>query len=105
MYHVICPNVLGIRPSGPVCAPGVPMGPTTHVLRSHSSKTQLFGTVRNCLQMFEAVLKGLKIVLCSTIDFKTENCGKNESSMSQKDAVGHSMTTLIGVASVDESSS
>ena len=32
MYHVIYPNVLGIRPSGLACIPGVPMGPTAHVL-------------------------------------------------------------------------
>ena len=31
-YHVIYPNVLGTRPFGPVCVPGVPMGPTVHVL-------------------------------------------------------------------------
>ena len=41
MYHVICPNVLGIRPFGLVCVPGVPMGPTAHVLlRAYVGKRQ-----------------------------------------------------------------
>ena len=31
MYRVIYPNVLGTRPFGPVCVPGVPMGPTARI--------------------------------------------------------------------------